>query len=62
MMFTYKKARYESLYTVGYYEPPANDVEAFHEWRAIEDFGDEEDARRLVNYLNGGTGELFPRR
>jgi hypothetical protein len=62
-MHTYVKTKSEEgLYTVGYWEPTTWDEGYSFSWRALEDFGDEEDARRMVNYLNGGSGELFPRK
>lgn len=62
-MFTYIKSKTDELYTVGFYRPGAwDDGTPKVEWVAIEDFADEEDARRLVNYLHGGDGGLFPRK
>ena len=63
MTHTYQRARGEDLWVVGYWEPDRYDDGAqSYSWRTIEDFADEEDARRLVNYLNGGSGALFPRK
>jgi hypothetical protein len=50
-MWVYKKTQDDRrwLYIVGYYF-------FGNEWVSVEDFRHEENARRLVNYLNGGTG------
>jgi hypothetical protein len=61
MMFCYLKSLEEELWTVGFYRPNMDHVGP-PIWVSIEDFGDEEDARRLVNYLHGGHGGLFPRK
>lgn len=52
-MHTYRKTKDgdDYIYTVGF--------DASSGWVALDDFGDEDDARRLVNYLNGGDGKLF---
>lgn len=48
-MHTYRKTLEDRhyLYTVGF--------ETTKDWRPIEDFSNENDARSLVNFLNGGT-------
>ena len=53
-MHTYRKTRegHSYLYTVGFSQPS----ETVNDWTSIEDFNNEQDARRLVNFLNGGTG------
>lgn len=62
-MFTYVEDKKEHLYTVGWYKPDVwDDGLPKRTWVSIEDFADEEDARRLVNYLNGGEGKPFPRK
>jgi hypothetical protein len=58
-MHVYRKIREGAnwLYTVGYWIPgAAKDGGA---WEALEDTGKEEEARQLVNYLNGGNGKPF---
>ena len=53
-MHTYRKTREDHgyLYTVGFSQPS----ETVNDWTSIEDFNNEQDARKLVNFLNGGTG------
>jgi hypothetical protein len=45
------------LYTVGYFEPFADSLGT--RWVPLEDTSREEEARALVNYLNGGEGRPF---
>lgn len=53
-MHTYIRSKIDNVWIVGYYRDEP------YRWVAFEDFTEEEDARRLVNYLNGGTGDPFP--
>jgi hypothetical protein len=57
-MYVYRKVREGDvwLYTVGYYTP---DHEAVPCWIPLEDASNEQEARALVNYLNGGNGKPF---
>lgn len=52
MMHTYVKNREENtyIYTVGFYSH-----DGFH---TLEDFGNEEEARELVHFLNGGNKDV----
>ena len=49
------------LYTVGYYWPRHYQAEVITEWEwvPLEDTSREDEARALVNYLNGGEGRVF---
>lgn len=65
-MHCYRKSKEEGnwLYTVGYWEPrmdafPAGNQGMFYVWVPLEDTSREDEARALVNYLNGGTGAQF---
>lgn len=51
-MHTYKKVKDGSvwIYTVGFESSNG-------EWEAFQDFDDVIDAMKLINYLNGGSGE-----
>ena len=60
-MHTYRRNKGEQLWTVGFWEPGS--LEQYNErgvvvprWNALQDCRDEDQARRLVNYLNGGDG------
>jgi hypothetical protein len=57
-MHVYRKTREgeEWLYTVGYWVH-INDGDSV--WTPLEDTSKEEEARQLVNYLNGGDGWPF---
>jgi hypothetical protein len=54
MMHVYRKTKEGTdwLYTVGYFLPDGA-------WVPLEDTSVEEEARALVNYLNGGLGNPF---
>jgi hypothetical protein len=43
----------ENVWHVGYHDP---ETEA---WVSLIQYGEEGDAMRMVNYLNGGTGRPF---
>jgi hypothetical protein len=65
-MHCYRRSNEEGawLYTVGYYEPrmDARDLGnqgLFYLWVPVEDTTNEDEARALVNYLNGGDGRKF---
>ena len=60
-MHCYRKHKEDGnwLYTVGYHEPRADDNGQFHVWVPLEDTSREDEARALVNYLNGGNGTQF---
>jgi hypothetical protein len=47
------------LYTVGYYYPHQYEEGLDWEWIPLEDTSREDEARALVNYLNGGDGKPF---
>lgn len=53
-MHTMQKARDESLWTVGYYEPRSSEGELYYKWKPLKDFSEEFEAARYVNFLNGG--------
>ena len=50
-MHTMVKNRADNLWTVGFYFG--------NEWHPLRDFDHEDAAACYVNYLNGGTGNLF---
>ena len=55
-MHTYIKHR-KDYFTVGYYGPEYLDGSGKPSiWHPLQDFKDEQKARNLVNYLNGGSG------
>jgi hypothetical protein len=66
-MHVYRKSRHgdEWIYTVGYFQPAslagiAGGVgPSTYQWVPLEDTSMEEEARQLVNYLNGGNGKKF---
>ena len=56
-MHTYRKVpqgKGEYIYTVGFSQPS----ETTNDWTALEDFNTEREARKLVNYLNGGNSHV----
>ena len=53
-MWVYKRDTDTREYEVGYYIDSAAYSAA---WQCIESFPNEKDARKLVNYLNGGKGD-----
>jgi hypothetical protein len=70
VMHVYRRTRHgdEWLYTVGYFQPVnyfasgemgTRVVSTNYEWVPLEDTSREEEARQLVNYLNGGDGSRF---
>jgi len=61
MIHVYHKHREDGnwLYTVGYYEPHSDDHGTFYKFMSLEDTSREDEARALVNYLNGGEGRTF---
>jgi hypothetical protein len=60
-MHVYRKQREgtEYLYTVGYYIPESGIAGRLPQFVPLEDTSNEAEARELVNYLNGGSGEPF---
>jgi hypothetical protein len=48
-----------TLYSVGYYEPESSSAGMRAKWVPLEDTTKEDEARQLVNYLNGGNGNKF---
>lgn len=60
-MHCYRKTKEDgtTLYTVGYYHGHDYVEGPGTKWEAITDTSIEEEARCLVNYLNGGTGNPF---
>jgi hypothetical protein len=56
VIHTYERVKDKDLYTVGIYTPIGDGEWC---WEEFEEFTSEEDARRLVNYLNGGDGKAF---
>ena len=56
-MHSMKYSHDDKIWTVGYFEPTDDGGE---NWYALEDFKSRGAAERYVNYLNGGTGELYP--
>ncbi len=61
MMWVYRKvkdANGNDLYCVGFY-PPATGSGLAPCFQSIQESDSVEDARMLVNYLNGGTGDAF---
>jgi hypothetical protein len=66
-MHVYRKNRSgdEWLFTVGYYAPVSMSGmtgvvgTSVSQWIPLEDTSREEEARQLVNYLNGGDGRPF---
>jgi hypothetical protein len=58
-MHVYRKIREGAswLYTVGYWIPGA--AKDGGSWEPLEDTSNEDEARQLVNYLNGGNGTPF---
>ena len=65
MIHCYQRTREEGnwLYTVGYWapKPRSDDMQEWY-WVPLEDTSNEEEARALVNYLNGGDGRPYPYR
>ena len=61
---TYRRNKDDEIWTVGYWQPASDreDGPTYYTWMPIEDYADEGEARRLVNYLNGGRGRQFPRK
>jgi hypothetical protein len=57
MTWVYRRARQGDgyLYVVGYYAPVNRDSMTDYIWEPVQDFTIESDARKLVNYLNGGA-------
>lgn len=57
-MHTYKRTE-NGRFNVGYYFPDSHHTlggaNTSYEWQTLEEFDDEADARKLVNYLNGGN-------
>ena len=51
-MHTYVKPKGEPVWTVGFCNPKG-------EWLPLADYDSEVEAQCLVNYLNGGSGNLF---
>jgi hypothetical protein len=60
-MHCYRKTKEEGqwLYTVGYFIPDPHGEVTGWKWVPLEDTSKEEEARALVNYLNGGDGMAF---
>jgi hypothetical protein len=57
MCWVYRRVRQGDGYhlcTVGYYAPINGDSMTEYAWVPIDDCSTESEARRLVNYLNGG--------
>jgi len=48
-----------ALYTVGYYIPGSETKHGLPAFTSLMDTSQEEEARALVNYLNGGNGTQF---
>jgi hypothetical protein len=53
-MHTYRKAKAEKLWTVGYFV----DDEGKSHWEPLKDFPQEHQAIAFINYLNGGEARL----
>jgi hypothetical protein len=47
------------LFTVGYFIPDSGTAGRLPQFVPLEDTSKEEEARALVNYLNGGDGRSF---
>ena len=65
-MHTYRKARDEQLWTVGYWRDGAprgaagGDMHRMPVWEPLQDFGTEKDAAAYASYLNGGEHPRKP--
>jgi hypothetical protein len=55
-MHTYRKAKGEPLWTVGYFTRCDSGYDV---WTALRDFSQEENAAAFAHYLNGGNGDHF---
>ena len=57
-MHVYRKTKEDGnwLYSVGYFVPRGTEEP---DWVPLEDTSNEQEARALVNYLNGGDGNTF---
>ena len=59
-MHTMKRGKGEDrLWTVGFFEPHADGDGTWHQWVPIRDFTTQDSAECYVNYLNGGSGNMF---
>lgn len=52
-MHTIRLSEEENLWQVGHYDP------ATLQWRMMIEYGEESEAIRMVNYLNGGSGQAM---
>jgi hypothetical protein len=58
--WVYHESHDRGVWTVGYYVPPSKiGSDSRWEWVALYDTADEREARRMVNYLNGGDGNYY---
>jgi len=53
-MHTMKYNKEDRLWTVGYFEPKADETGEWHTWHPLEDYKDKQEAAAWVSYLNGG--------
>lgn len=58
-MHTLRLNEKESLWQVGHYEPISEP--GAYVWHMLLEYGEEADAMRMVNYLNGGAGDPMPK-
>jgi hypothetical protein len=47
------------VYMIGYFMPVGSILLGHDHWITLEETSKEEEARQLVNYLNGGDGRPF---
>jgi hypothetical protein len=63
MHWIYLESPDHGVWTVGFFKPNSREWTTTRwEWHSIADYGDELEAQRMVNYLNGGEGKGFPKR
>jgi hypothetical protein len=55
-MWVYRRSRDGNnyLFTVGYWVPASGSDDGGTVWESVQDFNNENEARALVHYLNGG--------